>query len=293
MNAVRRSYSLTNRMKIVKKIKELQTLIEREKKKGEAIGLVPTMGYLHSGHISLIKKGKKDSDLVVVSIYVNPTQFGESEDYKRYPRDLERDSKLAKAAGTDILFVPSNKEIYPDGYCTFIRVEELSEKLCGISRPIHFRGVVTIVAKLFNIIKPDKAYFGWKDAQQLIIIKKMVKDLNIDVEVVGLPTVRERDGLAVSSRNEYLSKEERKIAPVLYQALVKAKRMVDLGENNSAKVLKEAEDIIIKAKKVKIDYLKAVSLTDLKDVKKIEKNTLIAVAAWIGKTRLIDNMLIK
>ena len=279
-------------MKVIKKSKELQTLIEREKKKGKIIGLVPTMGYLHSGHISLIKRAKKDCGIVVVSIYVNPTQFGPGEDYQRYPRDLERDKKLAKEAGTDILFVPSDEEIYPDSFHTYIQVEELSGRLCGVSRPIHFRGVATIVAKLFNIVKPTKAYFGWKDAQQLIILKKMVKDLNMDVEVVGLPTVREKDGLAISSRNKYLSKQERKIAPILYQALVKAKKMVNSGENNSARVLQQAKDLIKKKKGVKIDYLKAVNLTDLKDAKKIKKNTLIAIAAWIGKTRLIDNVII-
>jgi len=279
-------------MKVIKKSKELQTLIEREKKKGKIIGLVPTMGYLHSGHISLIKRAKKDCGIVVVSIYVNPTQFGPGEDYQRYPRDLERDKKLAKEAGTDILFVPSDEEIYPDSFHTYIQVEELSKRLCGVSRPIHFRGVATIVAKLFNIVKPTKAYFGWKDAQQLIILKKMVKDLNMDVEVVGLPTVREKDGLAISSRNKYLSKQERKIAPILYQALVKAKKMVNSGENNSARVLQQAKDLIKKKKGVKIDYLKAINLIDLKDAKKIKKNTLIAIAAWIGKTRLIDNVII-
>ena len=279
-------------MKVIKKSKELQTLIEREKKKGKIIGLVPTMGYLHSGHISLIKRAKKDCGIVVVSIYVNPTQFGPGEDYQRYPRDLERDKKLAKEAGTDILFVPSDEEIYPDSFHTYIQVEELSGRLCGVSRPIHFRGVATIVAKLFNIVKPTKAYFGWKDAQQLIILKKMVKDLNMDVEVVGLPTVREKDGLAISSRNKYLSKQERKIAPILYQALVKAKKMVNSGENNSARVLQQAKDLIKKKKGVKIDYLKAVNLTDLKDAKKLKKNTLIVIAAWIGKTRLIDNVII-
>ncbi|HCG77284.1 MAG: pantoate--beta-alanine ligase [bacterium (Candidatus Ratteibacteria) CG_4_10_14_3_um_filter_41_18] len=279
-------------MKVIKKSKELQTLIEREKKKGKIIGLVPTMGYLHSGHISLIKRAKKDCGIVVVSIYVNPTQFGPGEDYQRYPRDLERDKKLAKEAGTDILFVPSDEEIYPDSFHTYIQVEELSGRLCGVSRPIHFRGVATIVAKLFNIVKPTKAYFGWKDAQQLIILKKMVKDLNMDVEVVGLPTVREKDGLAISSRNKYLSKQERKIAPILYQALVKAKKMVNSGENNSARVLQQAKDLIKKKKGVKIDYLKAINLIDLKDAKKIKKNTLIAIAAWIGKTRLIDNVII-
>ena len=279
-------------MKVIKKSKELQTLIEREKKKGKIIGLVPTMGYLHSGHISLIKRAKKDCGIVVVSIYVNPTQFGPGEDYQRYPRDLERDKKLAKEAGTDILFVPSDEEIYPDSFHTYIQVEELSGRLCGVSRQIHFRGVATIVAKLFNIVKPTKAYFGWKDAQQLIILKKMVKDLNMDVEVVGLPTVREKDGLAISSRNKYLSKQERKIAPILYQALVKAKKMVNSGENNSARVLQQAKDLIKKKKGVKIDYLKAINLIDLKDAKKIKKNTLIAIAAWIGKTRLIDNVII-
>jgi len=279
-------------MKVIKKSKELQTLIEREKKKGKIIGLVPTMGYLHSGHISLIKRAKKDCGIVVVSIYVNPTQFGPGEDYQRYPRDLERDKKLAKEAGTDILFVPSDEEIYPDSFHTYIQVEELSGRLCGVSRPIHFRGVATIVAKLFNIVKPTKAYFGWKDAQQLIILKKMVKDLNMDVEVVGLPTVREKDGLAISSRNKYLSKQERKIAPILYQALVKAKKMVNSGENDSARVLQQAKDLIKKKKGVKIDYLKAINLIDLKDAKKIKKNTLIAIAAWIGKTRLIDNVII-
>jgi len=279
-------------MKVIKKSKELQTLIEREKKKGKIIGLVPTMGYLHSGHISLIKRAKKDCGIVVVSIYVNPTQFGPGEDYQRYPRDLERDKKLAKEAGTDILFVPSDEEIYPDSFHTYIQVEELSGRLCGVSRPIHFRGVATIVAKLFNIVKPTKAYFGWKDAQQLIILKKMVKDLNMDVEVVGLPTVREKDGLAISSRNKYLSKQERKIAPILYQALVKAKKMVNSGENNSARVLQQAKDLIKKKKGVKIDYLKAINLIDLKNAKKIKKNTLIAIAAWIGKTRLIDNVII-
>ncbi len=286
------SASLINRMKVIKTIEQMQFFSQHGKKLGKTIGLVPTMGYLHSGHISLIKRARKDTGIVVVSIYVNPTQFGPGEDYKRYPRDLERDRELAKAAGTDVLFVPSNKEIYPDGYSTYIMVEELSEKLCGISRPIHFRGVTTIVAKLFNIVKPTRTYFGWKDAQQLIIIKKMVSDLNIDVKVIGLPTVREKDGLAVSSRNKYLTKKEREIAPVLYQALVQVKRMVNSGESNSAKVLKEVKNLI-KAKKIKIDYLKAVNLMSLKDVKKLKKKTLIAVAAWIGKTRLIDNMLIK
>lgn len=279
-------------MKIIRTLKKMRSFSQHQKKLGKTIGLVPTMGYLHSGHISLIERAKKDCDTVVVSIYVNPTQFGPEEDYKRYPRDLRRDKKLAKAAGADVLFTPSNKEIYPDGYSTYVRVEKLSEKLCGVSRPTHFRGVTTVVAKLFNIIKPDKSYFGWKDAQQLIIIKKMVEDLNLNVKVVGLPTLREKDGLAISSRNKYLSKEEREIAPILYQALQKAKKIVSSGERNVEKVLRELKKII-EEKKIKIDYLKAVNLTDLEDVKKIKKNTLIAVAAWVGQTRLIDNMLIR
>ena len=270
----------------------MQSFSHHQKKLGRTIGFVPTMGYLHSGHLSLIKKARKDCSLVVVSIYVNPTQFGPEEDYKRYPRDLRRDKKLAKAAEADILFIPSNKEIYPDGYHTFIRVEELSDRLCGVFRPTHFRGVTTVLLKLFNIVKPSQAYFGWKDAQQLIVIKKMVEDLGLDVEVIGLPTVREKDGLAVSSRNKCLSKEEREVAPVLYQALLKAKKMVSSGEKDTGKILKEVKKLI-KEKKIKIDYLKAVNLTDLEDTKKVKKNTLIAVAAWVGKTRLIDNMLIR
>jgi len=280
------------KMKIIKTIREMQSFSHHQRELGKTIGLVPTMGYLHSGHLSLIKRARKDCTLVVVSIYVNPTQFGPEEDFKRYPRDLGRDKKLAKAAGTDIIFTPSNKEIYPDGYRTYVGVEELSEKLCGVSRPTHFRGVTTIVLKLFNIIQPDRTYFGWKDAQQLIIIKKMVEDLNLNVKVVGLLTVREKDGLAVSSRNKYLSKEERKIAPVLYQALLKAKKMVSSGEKDAGKILKGARKIIAR-KKIKIDYLKAVNLTDLTDVKRIDKKTLIAVAAWVGKTRLIDNIVIR
>ncbi len=279
-------------MKIIRTLKKMQSFSLHQKKLGRTIGLVPTMGYLHSGHISLIKRAKKDCDLVVVSIYVNPTQFGPEEDYKRYPRDLRRDRKLAKAAGANLLFIPSNKEIYPDGYYTYVSVEKLSEKLCGVSRPTHFRGVTTVVLKLFDIIKPDKSYFGWKDAQQLIIIKKMAEDLNLNTKVIGLPTVREKDGLAVSSRNKYLSKEERKIAPILYQTLVKTKKMVSSGEKDAGKILKEARKII-EGKKIKIDYLKAVNLTDLADVKRIEKNTLIVIAAWVGKTRLIDSMLIR
>ena len=279
-------------MKIIRTLKKMRSFSRHQRGLGKTIGLVPTMGYLHSGHISLIERAKKDCDTVVVSIYVNPTQFGPEEDYKRYPRDLRMDKKLAKAAGADVLFTPSNKEIYPDGYSSYVRVEKLSEKLCGVSRPTHFRGVTTVVAKLFNIIKPDKSYFGWKDAQQLIIIKKMVEDLNLDVKVIGLPTVREKDGLAISSRNKYLSKEEREIAPILYQALQKAKKIVSSGERNVEKVLRELKKII-EEKKIKIDYLKAVNLSDFADVKRIEKNTLIAVAAWVGQTRLIDNMLIR
>ena len=279
-------------MKIIKTTRKMRSFSQRQRELGRTIGLVPTMGYLHSGHISLIKRAKKDCDLVVVSIYVNPTQFAPGEDYKRYPRDLRRDKELAEAAGANLLFAPSNKEMYPDGYHTFIYVEKLSERLCGFSRPTHFRGVATIVAKLFNIVKPDKTYFGWKDAQQLIVIKKMVKDLNLKVKVIGLPTVREKDGLAVSSRNKYLSEREREIAPVLYQALWKIKKTVRSGEKDAEKVLKEARKII-ESKKIKIDYLKAVNLSDLADIKRIEKNTLIAVAAWVGKTRLIDNIVIR
>ncbi len=279
-------------MRIVQNIEEVRKILEEERKE-KVVGLVPTMGYFHRGHISLMEKARKDCGLVVVSIYVNPTQFGPSEDFHKYPRNLKRDVELAGKAGVDIVFNPSDKEMYPDGYSTYLEVKGLSEKLCGTFRPAHFKGVVTIVDKLFNIISPDKAYFGWKDAQQLIIIKRMVKDLNLPVEIIGVPTVREKDGLACSSRNIYLSEEERKIAPVLYKSLQVIKRRIEEGERDSNIFLTEAIEFIHSTKGTKVQYLKIVSLNNLEEFKGIKPPCLIAAAIFIGKTRLIDNLLIQ
>ena len=279
-------------MKVIQKIEEIRKVVGKERKE-KVVGLVPTMGYFHQGHLSLMEKARKDCGLVVVSIYVNPTQFGPSEDFHKYPRNFKRDIELAEKAGVDLIFNPSDKEMYPDGYSTYLEVKGLSEKLCGAFRPEHFNGVVTIVNKLFNIISPDKAYFGWKDAQQLIIIKKMAKDLNMPVEVIGVPTVREKDGLACSSRNIYLSEEERKIAPILYESLQVVKKRIEEGERDSNVLLGEAIEFIHSTKGTKIQYLKIVSLNKLEELKEVKPPCLIAAAIFIGKTRLIDNLLIQ
>ncbi len=269
----------------------MQSLSQRIREEGKTISFVPTMGYLHEGHLSLIRQARKDSDVLVISIFVNPAQFGAGEDYNRYPRDLERDKKLAEQEGADILFVPSSKEMYPQGYHTFIEVEKLSAPLCGRSRPGHFRGVATVVAKLFNLVRPQSAYFGGKDAQQALLIKKMVNDLNMDIEIKVLPTVREKDGLALSSRNEYLNPEERQVAPVLYRSLQEAQRMLSSGERDSRKVIQRMEEMIWREKLARIDYISIVNGETLGDRERVEGKILIALAVWIGKTRLIDNLL--
>lgn len=269
----------------------MQSLSKKIRKEGKTISFVPTMGYLHEGHLSLIRQAGKDGDILVLSIFVNPTQFGAGEDPKRYPRDLERDRKLAGKEGVDILFVPSSKEMYPEGYHTFIEVEKLSEPLCGRSRPGHFRGVATVVAKLFNIINPHIAYFGQKDAQQAVIIKRMVNDLNMEVKIKVLPIVREKDGLALSSRNEYLSPEERRAAPVLYKSLQEARMMLDSGERNGRKIILRMEETIRKENPARIDYISVVDGETLENRERIEGRVLIALAVWIGKTRLIDNLI--
>ena len=268
----------------------MQSLSQRIREEGKTISFVPTMGYLHQGHLSLIRQARKDGQVLIVSIFVNPTQFGAGEDYSRYPRDLERDKKLAEQEGVDILFVPSSKEMYPQGYHTFIEVEKLSAPLCGRSRPGHFRGVVTIVAKLFNIVSPHIAYFGQKDAQQALLIKRVVNDLNMDIEIKVLPIVREKDGLALSSRNEYLNPEERRAALVLYKSLQEAQRRLDSGERDSRKIIQRMEEIIKREKLARIDYVSIVDGETLEDRGRIGGKTLIALAVWIGKTRLIDNL---
>jgi len=279
-------------MKILQKIEEVKREIRRIKQKGKKIGFVPTMGYLHQGHLSLIKKAGEECDYIVVSIFVNPTQFGPKEDYRRYPRDLKRDFSILKKENVNLVFVPEVKEMYPEGFKTWVIVEDFSEKLEGKFRPGHFRGVCTVVLKLFNIVEPDRAYFGWKDAQQLIIIKKMVKDLNISVDIIGCPTVREKDGLAASSRNTYLSLEERKKALSLYKSLQKIKEMVEFESIKDTDILlREGREIIERTKGVELQYLEAVDLKSLNPVKKIKRGVMVAGAIKIGKVRLIDNII--
>ncbi|MFH1656075.1 MAG: pantoate--beta-alanine ligase [Candidatus Omnitrophota bacterium] len=280
-------------MKIVRSAREMQRLSTDLRIKGKSIGFVPTMGYLHEGHLSLMRRARKDCDVSIISIFVNPAQFGPSEDYRKYPRDLNRDERLAKSAGVDILFSPSAKEIYPDKYFTYVNVEQLADSLCAASRPGHFRGVATIVAKLFNIVQPEIAYFGQKDAQQVRIIQQMVNDLNLPIKIKILPIVRESDGLVLSSRNKYLSPKEREDALVLSQSLKKARTMINKGVRSSNKIISMIRGLISKKKLAKINYISCVNFTNLKSVKTIKKNTLIALAVRIGKTRLIDNIIVK
>ncbi|MEO0190426.1 MAG: pantoate--beta-alanine ligase [candidate division WOR-3 bacterium] len=277
-------------MKIVKKIAELKRLIKQIKYKKKTVGFVPTMGYLHEGHLSLIRIAHKHSDYVVCSIFVNPTQFGPNEDFNRYPRDLKRDEGLLKKEKVDMLFYPSVKEMYPDGYKTYVEVEELSSVLCGKSRPGHFRGVATVVLKLFNIVKPDIAVFGEKDYQQAMIIKQMVKDLNLDVKIITGPIVRESDGLAMSSRNTYLSPEERTNATVLYKALTWARNSFYQENIKSPEYLITQMKHMIEEKGGQVDYIVIVDKNDLTPVRFIKKGDRILLAAFFGRTRLIDNL---
>lgn len=276
-------------MKVVNSIKEVREQVKEWKKEGLTVGFVPTMGYLHEGHESLIKRAALENHRVVVSIFVNPTQFGPNEDLEAYPRDLDRDMKLCENAGCSMIFNPGVEEMYGEGFSTFVEVENLTKGLCGKSRPIHFRGVCTVVSKLFNIVAPHKAYFGEKDAQQLAVIKKMVKDLNMDLEVVGCPIVREEDGLAKSSRNTYLSKEEREAATVLNKALLEAKEAMKLGERNAERIVDLISKRINKEELAKIDYVEIVDSLTMEKVDKVEETVLVAIAVFIGKTRLIDN----
>jgi len=280
-------------METFSKIDDLKKKLKEERKKGKRIGFVPTMGYLHEGHLSLVRQSVKDNDLTVVSIFVNPIQFGPGEDFERYPRDIERDKRLLEKEGVDYLFFPTSEEMYPSGFKTFVEVAELGKKLCGKSRPGHFRGVTTVVLKLFNIVQPDKAYFGQKDAQQAIIIKKMVKDLNLDVEIVVMPIVREEDGLAMSSRNVYLDEEERKNATVLYKSLKEAERMIKEGERDAEKVINRMREIVMSYPKALIDYIEIVDTEELNPVNPIKGKVLIALAVYIGKARLIDNTILE
>lgn len=280
-------------MKIIGKIKSLREEIRKIKLNNKTIGFIATMGALHKGHLSLIQKARSDNDKAVVSIFVNPVQFGPKEDFKKYPRNLLQDVKLCKQAGVDIIFYPDINEMYPEDYRTYVEVKDLSDCLCGKFRPGHFRGVTTIVTKLFNIVSPDIAYFGQKDAQQAIIIKKMTEDLNIPVKIKVMPTIREKDGLSLSSRNVYLSIEERKDAVVLSQSLNLAKDLIKKGMKDADKIIRSMRQLIQSKKSAKIDYIAIVDSNTLKPIKKIINNCLIVLAVWIGKTRLIDNMTVK
>lgn len=280
-------------MDILTTIKSVKEKIADWKKDNKTIGLVPTMGYLHNGHGSLVNQSVKDNDKTIVSIFVNPTQFGVGEDLDAYPRDFERDKAFLEHLNADAVFYPSVDEMYNKNHFTKVYVENMSSLLCGSSRPNHFEGVTTVVTKLFNITSADKAYFGSKDFQQLQIIKKMVEDLNFNIEIIGMPIIRDVDGLALSSRNVYLNENERKSALSLHKALQSAKQLVDLGKNNTKEIIKDAEKIINSEKCIKIDYIKIVDVETLKDIDFISKASAMLIAAYIGKARLIDNMIIK
>jgi len=280
-------------MEIITAVKEMQRRSEQLRREGKKIAFVPTMGYLHEGHLSLMREGRKRGDVLVISIFVNPTQFGPGEDYDRYPRDMKRDLALAQKVGVDICFTPTAQEMYPEGFQTAVEVEQVTKNLCGASRPGHFRGVTTVVAKLFNIVKPHFAFFGQKDYQQLVAIKRMVKDLNMDIEVIGTPTVREKDGLAMSSRNTYLNPQQRKEATNLSRALHKGEELFHQGERNAAVILTHVRGIIEEGKSAVIDYAKICAPHTLEDLEEIKGEALIAVAVKIGTTKLIDNIILK
>lgn len=278
-------------MRIINTVQELRIAIKAAKREGKSIGFVPTMGYLHKGHMSLVETAKNENDVVVASIFVNPTQFGEGEDLDTYPKDFEGDQNKLSEIGTDILFYPSVKEMYPDGFSTFVEVEgDMTNVLCGSSREGHFKGVTTIVTKLFNMVTPDRAYFGQKDAQQVAVIMKMVKDLNIDIEIIPCPIYREEDGIAMSSRNKFLSTEERRDALILSKSLFEAKAEIEAGERDSKKIVDGIIDKIKTLDYAIIDYVEVVDAFTLKRINKIEGVVLIALAVKIGKPRLIDNL---
>ncbi len=279
-------------MKTVKSIKQMQEQADSLREKGDTIGFVPTMGFLHEGHLSLMRKAREENNTLVVSIFVNPTQFGPEEDFEDYPRDMERDSDLCSEVGTNILFSPSGAEMYPKNFRTTVDVFGLTQVLCGKSRPTHFQGVTTIVAKLFGIVKPHRAYFGLKDYQQYRVISRMAEDLNMDLEVVGLPTVREPDGLAMSSRNTYLSDEERRSALSLYGSLAAADRMVREGTTEVKEIETGVREIIESESHTRIDYVEVVDPEELTHIDRIDGRALLALAVNVGQARLIDNALI-
>ena len=276
-------------MQIVSTVEEVREIVKKWRSEGLSVGLVPTMGYLHEGHKSLIDKAVEENQRVVVSVFVNPIQFGPTEDLATYPRDLERDAALCENAGADLIFHPEKEDMYFDDFCTYVDMENLTKGLCGKTRPTHFRGVCTVVSKLFNIVHPDRAYFGQKDAQQLAVVRRMVRDLNFDLEIVGCPIIREKDGLAKSSRNTYLSTEERAAAIILHKGLMKGEEVVRAGERNAEAVKKAIRDVIESEPLAKVDYVEVVDFDTIEEVETLKGNVLAAVAVYIGKTRLIDN----
>lgn len=279
-------------MRLIQNISEMKSLSKAVLDNGKTIGFVPTMGYLHEGHLSLVQKAREENDIVVVSIFVNPTQFGPNEDYNRYPRDLERDLRLLIPFNVDYIFNPSVEEMYPTYYSVYVDETEMSKYLCGSRRPGHFRGVCTVVTKLFNIVRPNRAYFGQKDAQQFRILRRMVENLNMDVEMVEMPIIRESDGLAMSSRNVYLNDEERREAPRLYKSLLEAKRLIDGGERDVQKI-KDAMHQVLNHPLLRIDYVEVVDEKTLTPVDRIDGNVIVAIAVFFGKARLIDNIIIR
>lgn len=279
-------------MKLISNISALKNKIREIKRQGKSIGFVPTMGALHEGHISLMRQARKDNDVVIVSIFVNPMQFGPKEDYKKYPRTIQADMKLMAPAGVDIVFTPQAKDIFPDGFRAYVDMSGLTNVMCGKSRPGHFRGVLTVVNKLFNLVEPNIAYFGQKDYQQALLIKQMVRDLDMNLKIKVMPIIREKDGLAMSSRNAYLSPDERRQATCLSRALTKAKMMVIGSEYSSKRIITEMKKVITREKPVRIDYIVIVNTDTLEEISVIKQKVLIALAVFVGKTRLIDNLVV-
>jgi len=280
-------------MEVITKIDKMRTKALSVKGRKKSIGFVPTMGALHDGHISLMRSAKDENDEFVVSVYLNPTQFDNSDDFDKYPRQLNKDIEIIRKEDADVVFAPGNGEMYPDGFCTNVRQDRLTDSLCGRVRPGHFNGVTTIVTKLFNIIKPDRAYFGQKDYQQSVVIKRLVADLNMDIDIKVCPTVRDEDGLALSSRNKRLNHEERQSALCIYGSLLKARAMVASNVRDTKKIIAEMTSVIMKTKHTKIDYISIVNVHTLEDLSTISSKAIAAVAIWIGNTRLIDNTILE
>lgn len=279
-------------MEVINTIEKVRSAVADARKAGKTIGLVPTMGALHQGHRSLIQRCRAECDLVIVSIFVNPTQFGPTEDLETYPRNFSRDLELTRKEGVDVIFAPSEKELYPEGFQTVVNLKALPGHLCGISRPHFFRGVATVVTKLFNIVKPHTAIFGQKDFQQLVIIRRLIQDLNLDIEIVGCPTIREADGLAMSSRNSYLSPDQRRHARCLYEALENAQVLLDGGIDDAGRLIQDARRRILAHPQTDIDYIAICNPQTLEDINTVNQTALMALAVTVGSTRLIDNRIL-